>query len=817
MNSRRHLTLVAAAATLMAAAPILSIFDGLKWLMLSIVTVSMIAGAAWGVRTMRGRLWAQLAAMTGALIVALTLFHGGGTGILGLIPTPSTFGRFRELLGSVGEEIQTTYVPAPDIESLIFLTTLGIGAVAIVVDLLAVGLRRPALAGLPMLAIYSVPVAVYVDSVSPLPFVIGAVGYLWLLVADNVDKVRRFGRRFTGEGRGVDLWEPSPLAASGRRLAVAGVAVAVLLPLAVPGMTAGLLAQFAGPGNGPGDGTGRGGRTVDLFANLHGRLTQQNEVEMVRVKTNDPDPFYLRFGVADDVQLNGFRPRAPSGRPVSNDLPRAFGLDRQPPTQRFTAEVEILRTFDMPMLPTYAVPVGIRDVDASWSYDAQQQIVYSPRSRSPGKRYSFDYVHPVFDPAQLRNAQPLRPDDVIQRNFATVPPIPEVQRQVEELIRGKTTVYDQVRAIYDFFSQRNGFQYDLTAEEGTTGAHITDFLENKRGFCEQYAAALTWMVRAAGIPARVAFGFTKGGKYSAGVYTLTSRNLHAWTEVYFDQFGWVPFDATPSSSVTGSVVSSWAPNVDAPAQSPSTGGPTLSPGANPTVNPEGEDPRLREDECLEGDCAAAGGPSETPTPAWVWWSGGLAVLLVLLLIMPALRRQMIRSRRSRGSAVTIAAGDMATDVVGQMRVVGDDTAEAARRQAHAAWDELLDTMIDYRIAIDAAETPRATAERLIKQEGLYESVAEQARLLGHAEERARYAQQPAAAEGLIAAVRQVRRTFSVQAGRWVRLTAILLPPSVLMRWRTATGNAVGAMSQRVTDFRLGVRRLLRPLRLRRIR
>jgi len=33
---------------------------------------------------------------------------------------------------------------------------------------------------------------------------------------------------------------------------------------------------------------------------------------------------------------------------------------------------------------------------------------------------------------------------------------------------------------------------------------------------------------------------------------LTNRNLHAWTEVYFTGFGWVPFDPTPAGDVIGS-------------------------------------------------------------------------------------------------------------------------------------------------------------------------------------------------------------------------------------------------------------------------
>ena len=183
---------------------------------------------------------------------------------------------------------------------------------AVLVDLAAVGIRRPALAGLPMLAIYSVPVAVLPDGLSVLPFGFAAAGFLWLLVADSVDRVRRFGRRFTGDGRDVDLWEPSPLSSAGRRLGVVGVVVAMLLPLAVPGMTSGLLDRF-GNGIGPGDGSGGGGQsgpTVNLSAMLRDNLVRNNTFDMVHVKTTDPAPFYLRFGVADQITKDGFTNRA---------------------------------------------------------------------------------------------------------------------------------------------------------------------------------------------------------------------------------------------------------------------------------------------------------------------------------------------------------------------------------------------------------------------------------------------------------------------------------------------------------------------------
>ncbi|GIH04742.1 transglutaminase [Rhizocola hellebori] len=810
MTSKRHLTLVAAAATLLAAAPISMIFDSLNWLFQAIITIALISGAAWGARSLRGRLWTQVLAMVGGLLVAVTMFFSQGTGILGLIPTPSTFSHFRELFLKSGEDVRTAYVPAPDIDSLLFITILGIGLVAILVDVFAVGVRRPALAGLPMLAIYSVPVAVYAESVSPIPFVIGAIGFLWLLVTDNVDKVRRFGRRFTGEGRGVDLWEPSPLAAAGRRLAAFGVVVAVLLPIVIPGMTEGFFSRFGATGSGgPGNGQGPGSGSVNLFAHLYGELNQTQIRELVKVTTNDPSPFYMRFGTADDIQLDGFRNRAPSGKPVGADLPRPIGLQGPGITgQRYNAKVEVSKNFDMPMVPVYASPISTKGLDASWNYDVDQQIFYSVRSRSAGKKFEFDFIHAEYSPDALRTARPLPLSNQIQRNMTRVPvELEEIQELVNGLIDGKPTVYDQVRALYDYFSQKNGFAYDLTVPEGTNGQKILNFLDVKRGFCQQYAAALAWMLRVAKIPSRVAFGFTKGSNYTGGNYVLTNRNLHAWTEVYFEGFGWVPFDATPSASIAGAVNSSWAPNVDAPPENPSTGAPaTANPGS--TTEP-GDDKFLPgNDDCPE--CGTDGSSSQTPTPPWVWWSLGGAGLLLILLIMPAIRRQSLRRRRTQLATATAVAA-VAGGPENTMAIVDTENSDAARSQAHAAWDELIDTMVDYRLIIDAAETPRTTAERLVREQGLDTATAGVTRQLGHAEERARYSQHPIAATGLMGAVADVRKALAAQAGRWVRLVAVLLPPSVVYRWRSRATSLGLKLSRRTSDASLAMRRVVRPI------
>ncbi|GIJ21386.1 transglutaminase TgpA family protein [Micromonospora lutea] len=789
MIAHRNLGLVAASATLLAAAPLSAIFEHWTWLVQAVIAVAAVAAAAALARLGRTPLWVQVLAMVGGLTLALTWLFPSGGELLAVLPTPATFGHFAELLGNSVEDMRSHGVKVPDTDPLLFVTVLGIGGVAVLVDMLCVGLRRPALAGLPMLAIYSVPVAVYVDSVPPVPFAIGAAGFLWLLVTDNVDRVRRFGRRFTGDGRDVDVWESSPLAAAGRRLAVVGLALAVLVPLAVPGMTAGLMTTLnSGAGSGIGPGFGGSPGRVDLFAALSGQLNQSQVTDLVTVTTTEKEPFYLRFGVADDLRTDGFRVRGPNGRRVTGELPdpsrRSLpGVERT----RQRATVQVSRELNMPLLPVYAEPVGFAELGNNWFYDPNLQVVFSNRENSRGKEYSFDYVRSSYSPQALRRAQPLPADLPLRRQQTVTPDVPEVRALVADLVRGARTEYDKVRAIYDYFSEDNGFSYRLSTEQGTSGEAILDFLETKVGYCQQYAAALAWMVRDAGIPARVAFGFTNGSRRSDDTLTLTNRNLHAWTEVYFDQIGWVPFDATPAYGVPGSTRSAWAPDVDAPEESTPQNGtsdtpdetdPSAEAEQGPNQFEEGEDP---------GALAGSDTPAEQRS-RWPWLVAASVLALLVLLAVPALRRLALRRRRGRPAPAVRAvdAPDADPSATGQPVAVVVTDPDRARADAHAAWDELIDTLVDYRVGVDRTETPRATAERLAREPlATQTDAASAARLLGQAEERARYARDPLTGEPLPAALRTVRGALAERAGRRTRLMATVLPPSVLYRWRTA--------------------------------
>jgi len=322
---------------------------------------------------------------------------------------------------------------------------------------------------------------------------------------------------------------------------------------------------------------------------------------------------------------------------------------------------------------------------------------------------------------------------------------------------------------------------------------------------------MAWLVRAAGIPSRVAFGYSRGTR-SGDTWTLSNRNLHAWTEVYFDKFGWVPFDATPASFVSG-VDSAWAPDpnkVDsAPGGSVSggnvPGGPPTGPGASPGAN--GNLPNERAD---NPSGALNGG---TGSPTWPLWTLVAILVLLALLAAPGIWRYRLRRRRwpsvSAGPKpvpVTVAPGSP------EMVVTDDGTHGRARQRAHAAWDELVDTLTDHRMSVDVSATPRMTAERVITVASLTGGSATGARTLGHAEERARYARTPLDDDDLAGALRDVRTAIAGRVSWQTRVRALLMPPSVVERWRAAAGQVIGRWTDAVIRWRARVAAVASPTR-----
>lgn len=90
------------------------------------------------------------------------------------------------------------------------------------------------------------------------------------------------------------------------------------------------------------------------------------------------------------------------------------------------------------------------------------------------------------------------------------------------------------------------FRYTLRPPALSGTDAIDDFLfDTRAGFCEHYAGAFTFLMRAAGIPARIVTGYQGGELNTLGGYMIVrSADAHAWSEVWLAKRGWVRVDPT---------------------------------------------------------------------------------------------------------------------------------------------------------------------------------------------------------------------------------------------------------------------------------
>ncbi|WP_027358385.1 transglutaminase family protein [Desulforegula conservatrix] len=96
------------------------------------------------------------------------------------------------------------------------------------------------------------------------------------------------------------------------------------------------------------------------------------------------------------------------------------------------------------------------------------------------------------------------------------------------------------------FLRNGGFSYSLRPPKLLTADSVDEFLfSTKKGYCEHYASAFTFLMRASGIPARVVGGYLGGNLNPVGGHiTVTQDKAHAWVEVFLENKGWTIIDPT---------------------------------------------------------------------------------------------------------------------------------------------------------------------------------------------------------------------------------------------------------------------------------
>ncbi|SFK61348.1 transglutaminaseTgpA domain-containing protein [Geodermatophilus ruber] len=774
-------TLAAAVATALGTLALVPVFAGRSWLPPVLAAVAVVAAGGLALRAAGSLLWAGLSggrpvpALWGGLGVLLvplgqlallacllTALFAPATAFLGWFPTPASLPELASVFTDGSAELREQAPPALPLTGLVALTVLMVGGVAVVVDLITVAGRQPALAGLGLLVLFCVPVSTVTGSIGLLAVAAPAAGLALLLWSDQQ---RRVGNQ--------PLWGRRSMLAGtlpALRTAVVAVVLGVVVGAVVPTLAEGRVTA----GLGPGSGGGSTGTALDPAAALQGQLTLDEPIDLLRVDASVDDPGYLRV-VALEVYdaAQGWSLGNLDGEMSVADSDALAPLPGRREGRPVDALITALGHEDR-FLPVFLSPLAVTvDDPQQWRFDPGTSTVFGRDTATAGRTYSVVSVEPRPTERELVTAGPLPAGSPVAERFTALPPMdPGVIGLVETLTAGATTPYERVRAIYAHFTDpANGYQYSLSTAPGTSGDDLLDFLRLRRGYCEQYAGAMAALVRVAGVPARVVLGYTPGTVQPDGSRLVTSDDAHAWVEVYFDDLGWVPFDPTPIDA-DRAVELPWSPRpqdqqvddrVEAPvAPLPGPTAPAPQPGRVPQGAPAA--PLVQE-------------PTDRVRPVLL---GTAAVLAVAALgALPAGLRALQRRRR------------------------------LAEGSAAALWDELSATALDLGVAHDPARTPRQVAAALAgsvvdgSRAGVRHVPAQAAvdavHLLARAEEVASYARPGGASADpeLRAALVTARRGLQRTAPRGARLRAALWPASLVAalrarvlraaRWRPRRG------------------------------
>ena len=205
--------------------------------------------------------------------------------------------------------------------------------------------------------------------------------------------------------------------------------------------------------------------------------------------------------------------------------------------------------------------------------------------------------------------------------------------------------YEAAALLETWFREAGGFVYDEQppAPIGGTPALVDFVNETKRGYCQHYAGAMALMLRLLGVPARVAVGFTSG-EYSADdkEWVVKDTNAHAWVEVWFPEFGWIPFDPTPGPRAARPRPTRSPPRSSTRATPPASASPT---GSRASRRPGRKRSARRPDRPALRAATVGGGTSGTLTVVRDRGPGLFALLALVVgggiaavLVLKAIRR-----------------------------------------------------------------------------------------------------------------------------------------------------------------------------------
>ena len=226
--------------------------------------------------------------------------------------------------------------------------------------------------------------------------------------------------------------------------------------------------------------------------------------------------------------------------------------------------------------------------------------------------------------------------ETIRNTYLELPS--HLEQQVADLAMkvtsGAATPFEKAMALRNHLTRNYKYTLDV-GEHPENIDFVTAFLfDTKKGYCTYFASAMTVLCRMAGLPARYVEGYLAEPD-EGGQAIVTGLQAHAWTEVYFEGFGWMAFDATPGRRSGGQQGGNAAPQQQAaaptPEPTPTPGPESVSGGQNATEPPEpdedpGEAPDTAPPETPEPGAGEEGAAAPRGKAGFPWW------ILILLAV-----------------------------------------------------------------------------------------------------------------------------------------------------------------------------------------
>jgi transglutaminase-like putative cysteine protease len=502
-----------------------------------------------------------------ALLLLLVVFTARDVAPLGFVPGPAALTQLRQALHNGVLDANSATAPANATTGLIALIVLAVGGLTIIAHAFT-EFADPVGLGWPFLILYVAVSAIVRKPISWGWFSIAATGWLVLLAGREQARLIAWGRvldapRLSLANPNPSAWGPKPnlthLTSAARQVGATALVLAVVVPLLLP--PGNHLHLFRGSGSGNGLlGSGGSGPTISIspIVSLKRDLvaTDNRTVLTYSVSAGTVpylgSPEYLRMVVLDNFDGTNWT----SGNPdtafnytsvVGSTWPLPPGVPDG------TALTGPLYNVQVGPLDGRAVPVpplvGAVRGQGIALYDEPSQTVRSTLQSIAGQHYTVLTLDWVPTTAQLRSAgAPTSEDPLSDAVYPTNTPQSIIA--LAHTIAGKsTTAYDTAVAIQNWLRT---FAYSTAVSSRDDTNYLLQFLHDRKGYCQQFAATMALFARVLDIPARVVVGFAPGSPVN-GSYVVTVHDAHAWPELYFHGVGWVRFEPTPRADISSGI------------------------------------------------------------------------------------------------------------------------------------------------------------------------------------------------------------------------------------------------------------------------